>query len=146
MSVGHCPLEIISNFFHYWHINEILIIINSQNQVFLFYYICDLQTCVQLTKKCQRERYITTFAPVIAKRKRFTNKQIFKMPKGLSESVNRRRTDNIMAKRKMTKWSTNHIYKIKDRVNLVISSSRIRYAWLIVIVGWLTSSGKSTKR
>jgi len=96
-------LEIISHFFPDWNINEILIIINSQNEVFLFYYICDLQTCVQLTKKCQRERYITTYAPVIAKRKRSTNKQMFKMPKGLSESVNRRKTDNTMAKRKMTK-------------------------------------------
>jgi len=35
-----------------------------------------------------------------------------KIPKGQSESVYRRRTDNTMAKRKSTK----HTYKTKDRV------------------------------
>jgi hypothetical protein len=39
-----------------------------------------------------------------------------KIPKGWSESVNRRRTDNIMAKRKRTKRFTKHTYKTKDRV------------------------------
>jgi hypothetical protein len=38
-------------------------------------------------------------------------KKILKIPKGISESVNRRRTDNTMAKRKSTKGQTT-IYKI----------------------------------
>ena len=47
------------------------------------------------------------------------SKKSLKIPKGQSESVYRRRTDNTMAKRKGTKdkqWSTKHTYKIKDRV------------------------------
>jgi hypothetical protein len=42
-----------------------------------------------------------------------------KIPKGQSESVYRRRTDNTMAKRKVQKdkqQSTKHTYKTKDRV------------------------------
>ena len=46
-------------------------------------------------------------------------KKNLKIPKGQSESVYRRRTDNTMAKRKSTKdkqRSTKHTYKTKDRV------------------------------
>jgi hypothetical protein len=45
-------------------------------------------------------------------------KKSFKIPKGKSESVNRRTTDNTMAKRKSTKGetSTKHTHKTKDRV------------------------------
>jgi hypothetical protein len=46
-------------------------------------------------------------------------KKSLKIPKGQSESVYRRRTDNTMAKRKSTKGktrSTKHTYKTKDRV------------------------------
>jgi hypothetical protein len=46
-------------------------------------------------------------------------KKSLKIPKGQSESVYRRRTDNTMAKRKSTKdkqRSTKHTYKTKDRV------------------------------
>ena len=42
-----------------------------------------------------------------------------KIPKGQSESVYRRRTENTMAKRKSTKGKTTiykHAYKAKDRV------------------------------
>ena len=45
--------------------------------------------------------------------------KILKIPKGQSETVYRRRTDNTMAKRKSTKGqqrSTKHTYKTKDRV------------------------------
>ena len=38
-----------------------------------------------------------------------------KIPKGQSESVYRRRTDNTMAKRISTKGSTKHTYKANDR-------------------------------
>jgi len=45
-------------------------------------------------------------------------KKSLKIPKGQSESVYRRRTDNTMAKRKSTKGqiTINKIYKAKDRV------------------------------
>ena len=46
-------------------------------------------------------------------------KKSLKIPKGQSESVYRRRTDNTMAKRKRTKdkqRSTKHTHKTKDRV------------------------------
>ena len=46
-------------------------------------------------------------------------KKSLKIPKGQSEFVYRRRTDNTMAKRKSTKGrtrSTKHTYKTKDRV------------------------------
>ena len=39
-----------------------------------------------------------------------------KTPKRQSESVNQRRTDNKMIKRKVTNGSTKHTYKTKDRV------------------------------
>ena len=42
-----------------------------------------------------------------------------KIPKGITESVNRRRTDNTMAKKKGQKnkqRSTKHAHKTKDRV------------------------------
>jgi hypothetical protein len=42
-----------------------------------------------------------------------------KIPKGQSETVYRRRTDNTMAKWKVQKdkqWSTKYTYKTKDRV------------------------------
>jgi hypothetical protein len=44
--------------------------------------------------------------------------QSLKIPNGLSESVNRRITDNTMTKEKRTKGqrSTKHTYKTKDRV------------------------------
>ena len=45
-------------------------------------------------------------------------KKSLKIPKGYSESVNRRRTDDTMAKIKSTKGQTTiakHIYKAKDR-------------------------------
>ena len=48
-----------------------------------------------------------------------SNKKSLKIPKGQSESVNQRRTDNTMAKRKVQKdkqRSTKHTYKTKDRV------------------------------
>jgi len=38
-------------------------------------------------------------------------KKSLKIPKGQSESVNRRRTDNTMAKRKSTKGQTKHTHK-----------------------------------
>ena len=47
------------------------------------------------------------------------DKKSVKIPKGQSEAVYRRRTDNTMAKRKSTKdkqQSTKHTYKTKDRV------------------------------
>ena len=46
-------------------------------------------------------------------------KKSLKIPKGQSESLFRRRTDNTMAKRKVQKdkqRSTKHTYKTKDRV------------------------------
>ena len=46
-------------------------------------------------------------------------KKSLKIPKGQSESVYRRRTDNTMAKKKVQKdkqRSTKHTYKTKDRV------------------------------
>ena len=46
-------------------------------------------------------------------------KKTYKIPKGQSESVYRRRTDNTMAKRKSTKGkqrSTNQTYKNQDLV------------------------------
>jgi hypothetical protein len=46
-------------------------------------------------------------------------KKSFKIPKGQSEFVYRRRTDNTMVKRKVQKdkqRSTKHTYKTKDRV------------------------------
>ena len=46
-------------------------------------------------------------------------KESLKIPKGQSESVYRRRTNNTMAKRKVQKdkqRSTKHTYKTKDRV------------------------------
>ena len=49
----------------------------------------------------------------------FVCKKSLKIPKGQSESVYRRRTDNTMAKRKVQKdkqRSTKHTYKTKDRV------------------------------
>jgi hypothetical protein len=48
-----------------------------------------------------------------------SSKKSLKIPKGYSESVNRRRTDNTMAKRKRTKdkqRSTKQTHKTKDRV------------------------------
>ena len=46
---------------------------------------------------------------------RYTKKNL-KIPKGQSESVYRRRTDNTMTKRKSTKGQTKHTDKAKDRV------------------------------
>jgi hypothetical protein len=49
---------------------------------------------------------------------RFGKKKSLKMPKGQTEFVYRRRTDNTMAKRKVQKdkkRSTKHTYKITDR-------------------------------
>ena len=45
-------------------------------------------------------------------------KKSLKIPKGLSESVNQRITDNTMTKEKSTKGqrSTKHTYETKDRV------------------------------
>jgi hypothetical protein len=46
-------------------------------------------------------------------------KKSLKIPKGQSESVYRRRTDNTMVKRKSTKGQTTiykHTHKTKDRV------------------------------
>jgi hypothetical protein len=43
-------------------------------------------------------------------------KKSLKIPKGQSESVYQRRTDDTMAKRNSTKGSTKHTYKTKDRV------------------------------
>ena len=43
-------------------------------------------------------------------------KKSLKIPKGKSESVNRRRTDNTMAKRKSTNNDQQNTYKTKDRV------------------------------
>jgi hypothetical protein len=44
------------------------------------------------------------------------NKKSLKIPKGLSEALNQRRTDNIMAKRKSTKNDLqNNTQKTKDR-------------------------------
>ena len=50
---------------------------------------------------------------------RFVNKKTLKIPKGLSESVNRKRADNPMIKRKGTKGQTTILKntdKPKDRV------------------------------
>ena len=47
------------------------------------------------------------------------HKKRLRIPKGYSESVNRRKTDNTMAERKEQKdkqRSTKHTYKTKDRV------------------------------
>jgi hypothetical protein len=50
------------------------------------------------------------------------SKKSLKIPKGQSETVNRRRTDKIMAKRKRTKGQTTiyktYTYKTKDRVKM----------------------------
>jgi hypothetical protein len=44
-------------------------------------------------------------------------KKSLKIPKGQSEAVNRRRTDNTMAKRKRTNYDLQNIHrKLKDRV------------------------------
>jgi hypothetical protein len=55
-----------------------------------------------------------------------------KIPKGQSESVYRRRTDNTVAKRKSTKVqrSTKHTYKTKDRVTrtLLKTGDELRYS------------------
>jgi hypothetical protein len=48
-----------------------------------------------------------------------SKKKSLKIPKGSSESVYRRRTENTMAKRKVQKnkqLSTKHAFKTKDRV------------------------------
>jgi len=50
-------------------------------------------------------------------------KKSLKIPKGQSESVYRRRTDNTMAKRKKVQKdkqrSTKHTHKIKDRLTRI---------------------------
>jgi hypothetical protein len=55
----------------------------------------------------------------------YCEKKSLKIPKGLSESVNRRRTDYTMAKRNRTKeqttiYKTLHIYKTKDRPTMAM--------------------------
>jgi hypothetical protein len=75
-----------------------------------------------------------TCPPMLSKTLEFTPgyKKSLKIPKGQSESVYRRRTDNTVAKRKSTKVqrSTKHTYKTKDRVTrtLLKTGDELRYS------------------
>jgi hypothetical protein len=61
-------------------------------------------------------------------------KNNLKIPKGQSESVNRRRTDNTMARRKSTNGQTT-IIKIKIRCSLELCWSP-NYMWALTFYSW----------
>ena len=70
--------------------------------------------CTDCTYSCKSNYHTTAMAT-----KRNSDKKSLKTLKGQSESVNRRRTDKTMAKRKSTndkQQSTKHTHKTKARV------------------------------
>jgi hypothetical protein len=81
--------------------------------VLCFYFIClrVVYPMLPVSLDCSFLIVSSVFSNVyIEYRMRFWNKKSLKIPKGQSESVYRRRTDNTMAKRKSTKGQTT-IYK-----------------------------------